>query len=326
VTIHYPTSRAEWLALRHKYVSSTDQAALHGLSPYMTAFELYHDKKQPEPTKLEKSERVEWGIRMEEAVARAIADQYGIKVRKLNCYVSRDGTGMGASFDYEIVGIKEGDAPEGPILQKMYEANGPGLLEIKTVDWFVFKRQWPETEDGENEAPPHIEIQVQHQLHCIERKWAAIGVLVGGNNLKLLVRDYDEEFGARIERETKKFWKDVAANKSPPPVLPQDAELIARIYSFGDPSKVLDAQGNAEVLALCKDYLDAGLLAKGAEERKKTAKAKLLQLIGDASRTIVDENITISANTIGTKRIEAYDRKEYRDFRINQKATKDGKD
>ena len=108
--IHYPKTREEWLALRHKYVSSTESAGLKGLSPYITAFELFHDKAQKEPTSFESSERMEWGTRLEETIAKGIAEKYGIKVRKLNAYVSRDGTGMGSSFDFEIVGVKIGRA------------------------------------------------------------------------------------------------------------------------------------------------------------------------------------------------------------------------
>lgn len=325
MTTHNPESREEWLKLRHKYVSSTEQAALHGLSPYITAFELYHDKKKPEPTQFEASERVEWGVRMEEAIARAIADQYGIKVRKLNAYVSKDGSGMGASFDYEIVGTKEGEPPEGNVLRDMYDAYGPGILEVKNVDWLIFKRQWI-GEEGSEEAPAHIEIQVQAQLHVIGRKWGAIGVLIGGNKLKMLVREYDPEVGAAFEAKTKQFWHDLAANKAPPPVLPQDADLIAHIYSFGDPEKVLDAQGNAEITGLAREYIDAQMLEKGAAERKSTAKAKMLMLIGDAARVIVDGGITVTAGTTGPVEVKAFTRAAYRNFRVNQKASKeDGK-
>jgi putative phage-type endonuclease len=323
MAIHFPKSRDEWLTLRHKYVSSTEQAALHGLSPYMTAFELHHSKAKDTYTDFEAGERAKWGLRQEEAVARAMADDYGIKVRKLNAYVSKDGTGMGASFDYEIVGVKEGEPAEGRVLQEMYENNGPGILEVKTVDWLQFQRQWPEVE-GEREAPAHIEIQVQAQLHVIERKWAAIGVLVGGNEFKLLVRDYDADVGKAFEARTKQFWKDLKAGKVPPAVFPQDADLIAHIYSYGDPSKVLDAQGNLEIEALCTEYMDAALLKKGAGDRQDAAKAKLLLLIGDASRVLVDGAITITAGTVAAARIEAYDRKAYRSFKVTKKASKNG--
>lgn len=323
MTIHHPKSREEWLALRHKYVSSTESAALHGLSPYITAFELYHNKKNDKAVPFEMNERVEWGVRLEETIARGIAQVYGVNIRKLSAYVSRDGTGMGSSFDYEIVGLKKDENGEvvtpagGTVLQESYVNMGPGILEIKNVDWLIYKQQW-----DEDEAPPHIELQVQHQLHVIERKWSAMGVLVGGNDLKLIVREYDPEIGQATQDKVRQFWKDnVAANVAPPVTLPEDADIIAHIYTFGDPEKTLDAQGNAEVAALCAEYAAAGRIEKEAEERKKTAKSKLLMLIGDASKVLVD-GFSISAGTVAAGEVKAYYREAYRGFRIYTKKAK----
>lgn len=326
MTIHNPKSKAEWLTLRHKYISSTESAALKGLSPYTTAFELFHEKKQTEPSSFASSERMEWGLRMEEAIARSIAEIYGVKVRKLNAYVSKDGTGMGSSFDYEIVGVKEGESPADRILCEMYLSSGAGILEVKNVDWLVYSRQWPEV-DGQREAPPHIEIQVQHQLHVIERKWAAIAVLVGGNSLKLLVREKDEEVGKALESASIQFWKDLKANKLPSPTLPQDAGIIAHLYSYAEPDKVLDAQGDSENARLlsqhAKAYLDAGVMKKAAEDKQKVAKAELLQLIGDAERVICQDGVSISAGMVAEAEVKAYTRAGYRGFRVNQKSKKE---
>ncbi len=325
MTIHNPKSKEEWLALRHRYISSTESSALKGMSPYLTPFELFHAKQQAEPTSFEMSERMEWGLRLEEAVARAIADEYGVKVRKLNAYVSRDGTGMGSSFDYEIVGIKDSEALSGDALRAMYNRSGPGILEIKCVDWMVWKRHWV-TEGDAMEAPPHIELQVQHQLHCIEREWAAIGVLVSGNTLRMLVRDRDLEVGQILEDASKQFWRDLKAGKTPPAEMPRDAELIARLYNFATPDKVLDAQGDSEtaqkVTALCAEYVDMSNVESGAASRKKAIKGELLQLIGDAERVIAADGFTISAGVVAEAEVPAYTRKAYRNFRVSQKKGK----
>ena len=152
---------------------------------------------------------------MESAIARAIADTYGVSVRKLNAFVTNDEVGMGASFDYEIVGVKDDYTGTETALRGMYTKCGPGILEIKNVDWLQFKRNW--TKEGDSlEAPGHIEVQVQSQLHVIERAWAAIGVLVGGNELKMLIRDRDPEVGKKLDDATKAFWRDVKAGKAPP--------------------------------------------------------------------------------------------------------------
>ena len=40
-------SREEWLDIRKKFVSSTETAALFGMSPYLTAYELGAVKRDP---------------------------------------------------------------------------------------------------------------------------------------------------------------------------------------------------------------------------------------------------------------------------------------
>lgn len=324
MTIHRPQSREEWLDLRHKYVGSTEVSALFGASPYVTAYELFHVKRTDKPTELEMSERMEWGLRLEEAIARSIADVYGVKVRKLNAYAATE-SGMGASFDYEIIGIKEEVEVEDKVLQGMYRDLGPGILEIKNVDYWVYKNSWV-TDDKKLEAPAHIEIQVQAQLHTIERSWAAIGVLVGGNTLKMLIRERDPAVGERLEKAVQTFWRRVRSNKPPEIQLPQDAELISHIYNFAEPGKVLDAQSESEAAVeierLVKEYDDASAFVKAHENRKKAAKAALLGLIGDSERVLCRDGYTISAGVVSAAQIPAYTREAYRNFRVTKKKEK----
>lgn len=325
MTVHHPATKEEWLALRHKYVSSTEASSLFGLSPYMTKFELFHVKRDSKPSQFEASERMKWGLRMEEAIARAIADEYGVKVRKLNAYVSKDSVGLGASFDYEIVGVKEDATPEDKCLQEMYRDLGPGILEIKNVDWLVWKRAWT-TDDDRLEAPAHIEIQVQAQLHTIERSWAAIGVLVGGNSLRLLVRERDITVGESLDRAAALFWREVKANRPPAVVMPQDAELVAYLYNYAEPGKVLDAQGDTEdaikITALVKEYHNQGILKSAAENKQKEVKAELLTLIKDAERVVCPDGYQVSAGVVSEAQIPAYVRKAYRNVRITKKEAK----
>ena len=123
--------------------------------------------------------------------------------------------------------------------------HGAGVLEIKNVDWLQFKK-W-QAGDGTIEAPAHIEIQVQHQLACIARSWAAIGVLVGGNTLELLVRERDYAVCKALRAKCEKFWSDMDRGVMPPIELPADAAIVAQMYRYAEPGKVLDAQGNAKL-------------------------------------------------------------------------------
>lgn len=321
--MHYPKSREEWLALRHQHVSSTEVAALFSMSPYSTAFELATIKQGELPDEREGNERMSWGLRLQNAIARGIANDYGVKVRSINGYSTHSfqHCRMGASFDYEIVGLAE-EAPDDDhiVLRDMWETNGAGILEIKNVDWLVFKA-WQGEE--QLEAPAHIELQVQHQLACIGRSWAAIGVLVGGNKLELLVRQRDAEVQAAIARKCEKFWKDLAAGVLPPVELPADAEFIAKLYKYAEPGKVMDAQGDADMAAILSAYKAASAAESAAKADKDTAKAKLLMKIGDAERVLAD-GFTVSAGVVAETEVPAYTRKAYRNVRVTaKKATKE---
>ena len=323
MSLHHPKTREEWLALRHKYVSSTEVAALFGASRYITAYELALTKSDKIPSQFEASERSEWGQYLQLPVAKKFADDYGISVRALNAYAVIEESGMGASFDYEIIGIKEGTPHKGPVLQDMYKANGPGILEIKTVDYLVFRDQWHEDDEGNFEAPAHIEIQVQQELHTIARSWGVLGVLVAGNQGHILIRDRDEEVGKSLEAKCREFWRDLRAGKLPPVTLPEDAGIMRKIYAYAEPGKLLDAQDDPVIRDLCAQYADAAQLAKGAEEVQKTVQAKLLERIGTAEKVLVD-GFTISAGMVAPAWIERYERAGYRNLRIyTKKATKE---
>lgn len=331
MTMLFPKTEKEWRELRHLHVSSTESSALFGLRPYSTAFELAVSKKEP-LREFESNERMSWGLRLQEAIAKGISEDYGVKVRRVRGYAVNPNCNMGASFDYEIVGIKDKEpimtvsgvpiVPdyEDNILQEMYADLGPGILEIKNVDAYIFKQQW-KTEDGQLEAPAHIEIQVQHQLHCIERAWGCMGVLVGGNDAQLVLRERDQEVGNSIERKVSEFWALLGQNGMPPVKLPEDVEIIRRLYMGSTPGKILDLQDNTEMKDWCKSYRDAMESRDMWESARKSIGARILMKIGDAEKVLV-EGYGISANTVGECEIAAYTRAKYRNLTVREKKVK----
>ena len=321
----FPKSREEWLDIRKGHVSSTESSALFGMSPYSTAFELAVAKKSDAKDEDFSSERMSWGIRLQRAIAQGIAEDYGVNVRSLSAYASRaPDHKIGASFDFEIVGIKtewQGDE-EHSHLRGYYKQHGPGVLEIKNVDGLVFKNEWEKIEKA-YEAPPHIEIQVQHQLECIEREWAAIGVLVGGNRQIVLVRMRDRDVGVAIRAKVGKFSADLANGIMPPVSLPEDAETIRKLYGTAEPGSVLDFQTteNAEIHQLVADHEEATKAKSAAEKNHKSTGARLLMAIGTAERVLF-KDFSVSAGMVGPTRVEAYDRAGYRNLRVYTKGAK----
>lgn len=318
-TVPY-TDKARWHELRGRDVTSTQTAALFGLSPYNTAFEIAQQKLAAIRGEFDRwagNERTAWGNLLERVIAERVGHVYGVQVRPMKQYMRRTDAPMGASFDYEIIGVTDARIDD-ERLRVLFGAHGVGVLEIKNVDARVFSSSW--TTDGEPEAPEHIEIQVQHQLHVCGYGWACIAALVGGNTLEIIPRLRDAEMGAALQARIEKFWLDLGAGILPPIELPADADIIRKMHAYAEPGKLLDAREDAEIAALCAEYAEAGNAAKVAEDRRKSAAAQLLQRIGDAERVLV-KGYTISAGMVAPAHVE-YERAGYRNLRITKKAAK----
>jgi putative phage-type endonuclease len=322
-TIH-PRDEKHWLELRKQDVTSTETAALFGISPYMTAFELYHRKHDNLNVEFEPNERVKWGSRLQDSIAAGIAEDQKWKIRRMTEYIRDTDLRMGASFDFQFnwgeripPNRKLSDPPlgvpecVGEIIQHV------GILEIKNVDSLAFRDGW--IVDGENvEAPPHIEIQVQQQLALSGFKVAYIGALIGGNRVVLIKREPDAKVIEAIRHRIKEFWDSVAKGIEPKPDFSRDADFIGTLFSYAEPGRVITADD--KISALATQYRRAADEAKAAEEKKDAARAEILTLIGDAEKVIGPWG-TISAGLVGPKHVE-YDAKGYRTFRINWKKEK----
>lgn len=328
---------AEWLAMREQDVTSTEAAALFAASPYLTEYSLHHIKTGRLAKEFEENERMRWGNRLEAAIARGIAEDYGLIIEPFKVYMRIPELRMGSSFDYKVVGLVEGfTGPE--TAREMFRRHGPGILEVKNVDGLAFRRSW--IEDGETiEAPPHIEFQVQHQMEVADLGWAMIAPLVGGNTPKPVIRERDIEVGALIREKIAAFWARIAAGVEPVPDFVRDADTIGKLYVENDGSEI-DLSDNPRVAELCRAYKDAAADEKAAAERKKAARAELLTIIEAAKVARADgfkvsagtrkatfraydreagERMTITISQIPAARIEAHV-PAYRDVRIAEAA------
>lgn len=315
-----PPSEQAWLAMRALDVTSTEASALFSMSPYSTEFELWHRKRDEIVLTIDPNERMDWGNDLQDTIALSLAKRYGVLVERVVDYMRIEHARMGSSFDFEIFAessIPDDEFKGDPTLREMFRKHGLGLLEIKNVDGLVFKRTWPVRDDGQVEAPAHIEIQVQHQMHVRDREWGAIGVLVGGNRGLTLIRQRDREVGEAIEGRIRAFWQSIADNKEPDPKYPADAGVILKLFGKSVEAKVYDGRGDADLDALIEEYQFASDREKQAKEDKDVAKAKVLRIIGDAARCYTDR-FTVSAGMVKAKEL-AYTRPEYRNWKVTEK-------
>lgn len=331
-----PANEKEWLELRTKDVTSSEVAALFGISPYITAFELWHRKKDGNVVTIEQNDPMKWGIRLQDSIAHGIAEDNGWNVRRMDEYMRCDELKFGSSFDFciqtpvfvqpngEIIktSMKPGDVTFTHKDAKL-EFQEDGILEIKNVHGMVYKDQWLENDDGTVEAPPHIEIQVQHQLAVSGYSYAYIAALIGGNKVVLIKREPDPIVIDAIRQKVREFWISIEANKPPAPDYSADAEFISKLYGYAEVGKVFDASGDKEIIDLALKHKQFTADEKKAKEGKDAVKAQLLMKIGESEKVICD-GFSISCGAVAPTRIEAYDRAGFRMFRLNWPKAKKG--
>ena len=259
----------QWLTERAKDVTSTEVSALFGLSPYLTEFELFHQKRDAVVVKIEPNERMKWGNRLESAIAQGAAEDMGWNIAKLNVYMRDQVARIGSSFDFEIKS----------------SANGPGILEVKNVDWVQYQKNWIDDGNGNIEAPEHIELQVQHQMEISGFEWCAIVALVGGNEQKIVLRNRDRDIGKSIREKTGEFWNRVLQNQPPSADYTRDAEFIVK-QLHRNAIEGLVAEADAELENMIRDYEFIHKEHADLEKLKIQRRAEILERIGHASKVL----------------------------------------
>jgi len=232
--IEYATEE-EWLQLRTKDVTSTEVSCLFNCSPYSTTFELWHRKKKGAHVDIDVSERMKWGSRMEATIAHGIAEDKGWLVEPFKKYGRLPQHRMGSSFDFYV--------------RKEPNQKG-GVLEIKNVDGMIYKKNWLEDEEGSVEAPPHIELQLQHQMLVSGAEWGVIGALVGGNRVVLIEREADVEMHKKMLEACDLFWRSIKDDKPPEINFERDAEFLAMLYPDAEEGSIVEATEDLKQLAL----------------------------------------------------------------------------
>lgn len=280
-------NEAQWLAERAKDVTSTQVAALFGVSPYLTEFELWHQKRNGIVEAFEENNRTRWGSRLERTIAEMFAEDYALQeLHKLNVYMRRGGLRLGASFDFAAFDISA----------QMV------LVECKNVDFLEWREKWTDTE-----APAHIELQVQTQLLLSGYRRAFIVALVGGNTLVVHERTPDAEVQAKIIDKVAAFWTSVDAGIEPTPDFVRDAERVLAMNSRSDDAVWLDAENDPELLALIEQWR----AAKAASETIKPLQAQIALLIGSASKVRTPFGVlSCATNKAGARPFRYYPNKE----------------
>jgi predicted phage-related endonuclease len=263
------------------------------------------------------SERADWGIYLEDGIAKGCAERYGWTVHSVHRYFKHPAIErFGASPDFEIVA---------------HGNLGPGLVELKNVDGAVY-RKWPEVSgvddpqfyeaaglpylETRREPPLRLQLQVQAQLACAPTKqWATLSMLVGGNHLVTIPYRRIPEMIAAIEAEVPMFWAEVDSGIPPSPDWEVDAKTVMALYNWAEKEKSIDLRHHAEIGYLAAEYAKLGARGKEIDGQRDVLKAQMLQIIGDAAKAYLPGGATVSAGMVKAGDV-SYHRAAYRGFRV----------
>lgn len=288
-----PNDKSHWLKLRHKNVNSTEASCLYGANPYMTEFELYHHKRSEDYVAIEESEPMKWGSRLQDAIAYGVAADQGWKnPRPMKEYIYLNDVRLGSSFDFEV--------------------NDNEILEIKNVSERVYGKSW-----SEDEAPPHIELQVQVQMLVSGKHKAYICALVGGNSVKIIERKFMPSVGESILKKVTHFW---SRTDEPKIDFERDSEFLKTLYQYTDPNKIIE--GDDTMLMLAQKYNALSSQISLAENQKKAVQAQIFMLAKDAEK-VKHEKFTLSLGQIKESVVSAHVRPARRGFRLTMKGNEE---
>lgn len=186
-------------------LGGSDALAYCGKDPRCTPLELYLEKIGEAPVREEADQRQAWGSRLEPVVRDWLAEEIGRPIYKpMNPFVSKDLPFMVGNLD----GVVGGDHKEG--------------VEIKTADKYMAQEFG---EAGSDQVPIRYVLQVTHYMLVTGMRRFHLGALVGGNDARHYVIDYDAELAGTMLARARLFWSHVETRQPPDPVTLSDANF-----------------------------------------------------------------------------------------------------
>lgn len=243
---------------RRKFIGSADAAAIAGLDPWRSAWDVYNEKVYGTVDRT--TEAMATGNRLERAVLDWFASEETRPLLRDHLRIGRDGL-RAANHDALIEDSREGvEAKTSRILTWMYPT-------VEEPEW---------GEDGSEDVPDHVYVQCQHQMYVSDLAVVHVPVLIGGRGwMKFRVRR-DEKTIKTLGEKCEAFWCNHVQRKDPPSRTIPSLEIARRIRR--EPGKKIEIPSVDPVLA----WENAKLALKLAEQAKENAEAVLLSLLGDA--------------------------------------------
>ena len=247
----------EQIAERRETIGASEIAAVCGLSPWQSPFDVWLRKTGRDPETGEKNEYMHWGHILEPIVADEFVRRTGKKARRW------------------AKGYRQGRqmAHVDRILEKTDQ-----YLECKTANSFA---QWT----NEDELPEYYEVQCQQIAYCSSRPSGYLAALVGGQKYVAFEVPADAEVQEALADSAERFWRDNVEKDVPPS--PTTVRDINRLYGAGGADEESKIVTSDRADSLLRQLRDLKALIKKNEGEASKLEIALKDFIG-LNSTLVD--------------------------------------
>lgn len=288
--------RESWLQERRKSIGSSDAAAVLGVSPWSCALDVYASKVHG--VSLAMNDALEWGQRLEPAIAGAAIDRHGWTLSR--CENVRH-----VEFGF-LSATPDRINQDGEIVEIKTTSRGDGWGDNDTAD-----------------IPLHYWVQVQHQLAVVgshrpvELAWVC--VLIAGREYRRYRIPRDAEYLDVSLPTLQEFWGLVESQTPPEPDW-SDPNTAKAVLNLHRPIAGLEVELDADADALADEYEALGTQIKSLSQDRDIVKAKLVNLLGPAECGLLPDRIVRRRET--ERAGYTVQPSQYVDFRILKRGKK----
>lgn len=257
---YFEPGSPEWHAARANGIGGSEISAVLGLSPYESAFSLWH-RKQGNVSPVDETPQMYWGKKHEPTICAEFTERHPeLLVLPSGTYAANEHSWWIANPD-RLGFTADGDLE---------------VIEAKTAyDDF----EWGE--EGTDDIPVHYKAQVRWYCAALGARRARIAVLIGLSDYREYIVEPDDSDTALMRDRGQAFMDSIAAGIAPP--------IDGHTATYQAVKEIPDGMEDVDIeidIALRNRYFAALDAFKTAEEEKRHASGLVLNEIGTGRRAV----------------------------------------
>ncbi len=248
---------------RKRGIGGSDIAAVLGLSPYATPFDIWQNKLDlAEKPDLSDNEYVHFGNILEDVVADEFSRRTGLKPRRRNQMLAhKEHPFLLANIDREITGkpfgVKCGlECKTADVRAAKPHLWGEGAL----IEW---DGDTPVIVHHDDQVPDWYYLQCAHYMAVTDADLWFLAVLIGGNQFRYYTIKRDLELEQSLIAKASRFWHDHVLAQVPPP--PANVVDLETLYSVD----------NGQAIEATPEILDVWAEIKELQAQQKAIEARM---------------------------------------------------